>query len=71
MLRERAEIQCLACGRELGQIEKTDGRVRLIAAVATANTARVLHRRGLGLICGRCGGRALVGPMERVASYAA
>jgi DNA-directed RNA polymerase subunit RPC12/RpoP len=69
MIRHVREISCLACGRDLGRIETAQGRTRRVPAVASPNTAEAVLKRGHGLICGRCGGRALVGPRERVFSY--
>ncbi len=71
MVRERADVTCLLCGRNLGQIERVDKTIRLIDAPETPNAAALVRRRGVGLACGRCGGRAFVGPMERIAAYAA
>ena len=71
MVREMAEIGCLACGRDLGKVERVDSKVRLIPADETPSTAELVRKRGIGLACGRCGGRAMIGPMERIISYAA
>jgi DNA-directed RNA polymerase subunit RPC12/RpoP len=71
MHRERAEVACLICGRNLGQIEQRNNRMRLIAPPDSANSAELVRKRGVGMTCGRCGGRALVGPLERIAEYAA
>ncbi len=71
MVREVAEISCLACGRTLGSLERTDGQVRLVPAPEMPTTARVQRKPGIGLVCSRCGGRALAGPMERAVTYAA
>ncbi len=71
MHRERAEVACLICGRNLGQIEQSNNKIRLIAPPDSANTAELIRKRGVGMACGRCGGRALVGPLERIAEYAA
>ncbi len=57
MIREVVEITCLACGRNLGKLERSD--------------AALVRKEGTGLACGRCGGRALFGPAERQVSYAA
>lgn len=53
----RADVTCLNCGRDLGEIENRDGRVRLLRAGAQGVTPRIVRGR---LACGRCGGRALV-----------
>jgi len=45
--------------------------MRLIEAPETPNAAQLVRRPRVGLACGRCGGRAFFGPMERVAAYAA
>ena len=71
MVREMAEIACLSCGRDLGKVERVDRKVRLIPANESPNTAVLVRKSGVGLACGRCGGRALVGPMERIITYAA
>ncbi len=71
MKREVAEITCLACGRALGKIERAEHRVRIIPAPDSPSSAELLSKEGTGMICGRCGGRAFVGPMERIVSYAA
>lgn len=71
MYREISEISCLACGRALGKVEQAEGRTRLLPADESPNAAPLLRKRGVGLVCGRCGGRALVGAAERVIRYAA
>lgn len=71
MLRERAEVTCLICGRNLGQIERADNKLQLLHAPESPNAARLVRRKGVGLACGHCGGRAYIGPMERVTVYAA
>lgn len=69
MIRHVAEITCLACGRDLGRIEKASGEVRRVPAEESPSAAEAVLKRGHGLVCGRCGGRALVGPLERIFSY--
>jgi DNA-directed RNA polymerase subunit RPC12/RpoP len=69
MIRHVAEINCLACGRDLGRIEKASGEMRRIPAEESPSAAEAVLKRGHGLVCGRCGGRALVGPLERIFSY--
>ncbi len=71
MKRELAEITCLACGRALGEVERTDSHVRLIPAPESPSSAQLLRKDGTGMICGRCGGRAYMGPMQRMVNYAA
>ncbi|HJN91655.1 MAG TPA: hypothetical protein QGF05_02875 [Dehalococcoidia bacterium] len=71
MFRERADVSCLLCGRNLGQLERVDESMRLIEAPETPNAAQLVRKPSVGLACGRCGGRAMIGPMERVAAYAA
>lgn len=69
MIRHVAEISCLACGRDLGRIEKNSGEMRRIPAEESPSAAEAVLKHGHGLVCGRCGGRALVGPLERIFSY--
>ena len=69
MIRHVAEITCLACGRDLGRIEKNSGEMRRVPAGDSPSSAEAVLKRGHGLVCGRCGGRALVGPLERIFSY--
>ena len=69
MIRHVREISCLACGRDLGRIEAAHGEVRRIPPTPSPNTAEAVLKQGHGLVCARCGGRALVGPRERVFSY--
>ena len=71
MIREMAEISCLACGRHLGTVERVAEGLRLLAAPESPTAAQVQRRPGSGLVCSRCGGRALVGPMEKIVTYAA
>jgi len=71
MVREMAEMTCLACGRNLGRVEKVDNRLRWIPAAESPNAAALVRAKGAGLLCGRCHGRAVMGPLERVVSYAA
>ncbi len=53
----RGEVTCLSCGRFLGVIETTDGRLRIVRP----GSGGVLPRVDRGhLRCGRCGGRAIV-----------
>ena len=53
----RAEVTCLNCGRFLGEVENSGGRMRLLRPGTGGVTPRVM---GGKLRCGRCGGRALV-----------
>ena len=69
MIRYIREINCLACGRDLGRIETAHGETRRVPAIPTPSTAEAVLKPGRGLVCGRCGGRALVGPRERVFTY--
>ncbi len=69
MIRHVREINCLACGRDLGRIETARGETRRVPAIASPNTAEAVLKRGRGLVCARCGGRAIVGPRERVFTY--
>ncbi len=69
MIRHVREISCLACGRDLGRIEAARGEVRRVPPGPSPSTADAVLKRGHGLVCGRCGGRALVGPRERIFSY--
>ena len=69
MIRHVREISCLACGRDLGRIEAVRGEVRRVPAGPSPSTADAVLKRGYGLVCGRCGGRALVGPLDRIFSY--
>ena len=66
-----AEISCIACARDLGQVERAEGKVRYIAPPESGNTAAVAPGKGRGLFCSRCGGKALIGPLERAIAYAA
>ena len=71
MARHLAEITCLACGRDLGRVEQTGDRLRWHPAPESPSTARLERKPGMGLVCARCGGRAIMGPMERAITYAA
>ena len=71
MHRERAEIACLICGRNLGPIEQCNNKIQPIAPPDSANSAELVRKRGVDMASDRCGGRALVGPLERIAEYAA
>jgi ribosomal protein S27E len=53
----RGEVNCLNCGRFLGEIEATGGRLRMVRAGSGGATPRVTGGR---LRCGRCGGRAII-----------
>ena len=64
-----APIRCLLCSRELGRVERRDGRVRYVAPPTLPSTAMVQANASGALNCTRCGGRALVGPPERYPSY--
>lgn len=57
MATTRADVTCLNCGRFLGEIENSGGRVRLLRAGTGGVTPRVSCGQ---LRCGRCGGRAMV-----------
>jgi DNA-directed RNA polymerase subunit RPC12/RpoP len=54
--RERADIICMNCGRHLAEVERHDGRLRLIKSERAA-TMRVIEGRPR---CMRCGGRGFV-----------
>ena len=69
-MREFAEITCLTCGRDLGAIERVEKSVRYTLSPSVPTTAKPV-RKGKGLACGHCGGRALIGSMERAVTYAA
>jgi DNA-directed RNA polymerase subunit RPC12/RpoP len=56
----RADVICLNCGRDLGEVQGESGRLRLLRPGAGGITPVVRGRR---LACGRCGGRALVEPL--------
>ena len=71
MIQEVVEISCLACGRNLGKLERSDAGAHLVAAPESPSAAALVRKEGTGLACGRCGGRALFGPAERQVSYAA
>jgi hypothetical protein len=69
MIRHVAEISCLARGRDLERLKKADGEMTRIPAIASPSTAEAMLKRGHGLVCGRRGGRAMVGLLERISSY--
>ena len=69
--RHIAEITCLACGRDLGNVERADNRLRWHPAPESPSTARLERKPGMGLVCSCCGGRAIIGPMERAVTSAA
>ena len=71
MLRNIAEITCLSCARSLGQVEQRGERLHYQPAPDLPTTARMKAKPGRGLICTRCGGHALIGPMQREVVYAA
>ena len=71
VVRERADVSCLICGRGLGQIERAEGKIHLIEPPETVNAAHLVRKSGVGMACSHCGGRAYVGPLERIARYAA
>ena len=71
MIKEVTEITCLACGRSLGSVDRSQGELHLIPAPERPTTAAVVQKPSGRLLCGRCGGRAFLGPWERVVSYAA
>jgi DNA-directed RNA polymerase subunit RPC12/RpoP len=56
----RADVTCLNCGRDLGEIEQAEGGMRLRRRGAQGHAPRV---RGGRLICERCGGRAMLQPV--------
>jgi ribosomal protein S14 len=53
----RGEVNCLICGRFLGVIEDSGGRLRMVRAGSGGVTPKV---SGGKLRCGRCGGRAII-----------
>jgi hypothetical protein len=53
----RGEVNCLNCGRFLGEIEQIGGRLRMVRAGSGGVTPRVSAGK---LRCGRCGGRAII-----------
>ena len=67
---EIAEISCLACGRGLGSIQRRDGKARHEPPRDSPNTAPLTQTRNGSLGCARCGGKAFIGPFERVPTYA-
>lgn len=69
MFRELAEIECFSCGRALGQIERRGGAVEFLPAPEGPHAAELCRKAGVGASCGRCGGRAVVGPFERSLDY--
>ena len=71
MARHMAEITCLSCGRDLGRVEQISDQLRWHPAPESPSTARLERKPGMGLVCTRCGGRAIIGPMERSITYAA
>lgn len=70
MVIEIAEINCLACGRGLGAVQRRDGKAQHEPPADSPNSAPLTQTRDGGLVCGRCGGKALIGPFERVPTYA-
>ena len=69
MFRDLADIECFACGRLLGQIQRRNNAVEFLPPVGQAHVAELRKRPGVGASCGRCGGRAVVGPFERTLDY--
>lgn len=53
----RGEVNCLNCGRFLGEIENSGGRLRMVRAGSGGAMPRVADGR---LRCSRCGGRAMI-----------
>jgi hypothetical protein len=56
MMRERADIICMNCGRTLGEVEQQAGSYRIVDGNASTRFRLV---RGQ-LLCLRCGGRGFV-----------
>ena len=69
MFRDLAEIECFSCGRALGQIQRRGAVVEFVPAPEGPHAAALQRKAGVGVACGRCGGRAVVGPFERVLDY--
>ena len=63
MATQRGDVTCLNCGRFLGEIEHTGGRLRLVRSGVGGVKPRVESGH---LRCGRCGGRAVIeGSLDR------
>ena len=69
MTRDLAEIECFSCGRSLGKIDRRGAQVEFVPAPESPTAAALCRRPGVGAACSRCGGRAVVGPFERVLDY--
>lgn len=67
---EIAEISCLICGRGLGSVQRRGWRLRHVPAMESPSSATLTQNRGGGLVCGCCGGKAVISPFERVPAYA-
>ena len=65
-MKVRAEIECLNCGRFLGELEGDRERSYKNAQVIYPAGAREIVRSTAGLQCGYCGGKAIVQYLERV-----
>lgn len=63
-MRIRAEVNCMSCGRFLGDLEgETKTRIDKSWLRPSDTPVRFTKR---GLFCGRCGGRALVEHIDKV-----
>ena len=67
---EIAEISCLICSRGLGSVQRRGRRLRHVPAMESPSSATLTHTHEGGLVCGCCGGKAIIGPFERVPAYA-
>lgn len=67
---EIAEISCLICSRGLGSVQRRGRRLQHVPAMESPSSATLIHNHGGGLVCGCCGGKAIIGPFERVPVYA-
>ncbi len=71
MTKDIAELTCMACGRDLGSLVRPQGKKMYYeAATERPGAAKLVKQGPKSLGCGRCGGRALVGPFNRTVLYA-
>ena len=59
----RAEINCLNCGRFLGELEGERGSSYKEARLLRLGTGKVVETSS-GLRCGHCGGKAIVESLD-------
>ncbi len=71
MPKDIADLTCMACGRDLGSLVRAQGKkLHYEAAPDGPGAAKLVKQGPKTLGCGRCGGRALVGPFNRTVLYA-